>query len=53
MHAHHTLLNEELCPLQGSRHVLAKSLTFFLVEHLSVEGTNLSKPEKHKSKCGP
>lgn len=43
MQAHHALLNEELCSLQGPHHVLAKSLTFLLVEHLSVEGTNLQR----------
>lgn len=42
----HAFLNEELGSLQGTCHVLTKSLALLFVQHLGVEGTDLQENNK-------
>lgn len=46
MWTHHAFLDEELSSLQGTCHVLAKSLALLFVQHLGVEGTDLQEINK-------
>lgn len=38
---HHSFLDEELRPLQGTGHVLTQPLALVLLQHLAVEGAHL------------